>query len=372
MLVCIIVQIGILGGCNSKEPVTVSEERVREIEDISIEKYLQDMMVDEHFTGAVLVARGADFIHAKGYGLATAELQNNVETHFHVASITKQFTAAAILQLVEAGLVDLQESINTYLPEPYRATQWDVVTVHHLLTHSSGIADYAVVRDYYNVVDGFCLGDTVDGMIREAMGKDLEFDPGSKFSYSNIGFTLLGSIIENVSDTPYATYLEQRVLKPMGMDSSRVHVEGHVPVKNEAQGFRWSEEQNTHIPDDIVSLPVTAPDGGLVTTLADFLKWAQIYAGAKQSILSPASVEMMTRQHIPSDGKDGPMASYGYGLATGIGSWVTQATLLDLEASSFFLRMMGCWWSCSRITRPMTHRRSRLGCFRCCLPLSSC
>ena len=316
-LVFIIVLTGLLGACASVAPASLPEKTGQATEDLSIEKFLQDMVVDERFTGAVLVARGKEVIHAKGYGPATAELKNNVETKFHVASITKQFTAAAVMQLVEAGPVDLHASINSYLPKAYRASQWDVVTVHHLLTHTGGVPDYGVERDYYNVVDGFCLGDTVDGMIREAMSKPLEFKPGSKFSYSNIGFTLLGFIIENVSGEPYETYLEEKVLKPMGMLSSRVHVEGHVPAENEAMGFRWSEEHNTHVADDIVSLPVTAPDGGLVTTLEDFLKWTQIYAGAEQSILSPSSIKMMTSRHTTSDGKDGPMESYGYGLSTG-------------------------------------------------------
>ena len=94
-------------------------------------------------------------------------------------------------------------------------------------------------------------------------------------------------------------------------------MEGHIPQANEASGHRWSDAQNTHVPDDIVSLPVTAPDGGLVTTLSDFQKWARIYAGADQSILSPASIEMITSQHISTDSNGGPMRSYGYGLATG-------------------------------------------------------
>ena len=221
------------------------------------------------------------------------------------------------MQLVEAGLVDLDKSINTYLPERYRSTYWGIVTVHHVLTHSGGIPDYAVERDYYNVVDGFCLGDTVDGMIQEAMTKELEFVPGSKFAYSNIGFTLLGSIIENISGNSYEDYMEQRVLRPMGMLSSKIHVEGHTPGKNEAKGFRWSEEKAIHVPDDIVSLPVTAPDGGLITTLSDFHRWIRIYSGAQDRVLSQSSIDQITGRHIATDAKGGPIDSYGYGLATG-------------------------------------------------------
>lgn len=114
------------------------------------------MIDQEHFSGVVLVARNGDILHAKGYGIASEGSLNDVNTAFHVASVTKQFTAAAIMQLVEAGTIDPGSSINSYLPEEYRAPVWNDVHVHHLLSHSSGIVDYAVTRDYYDVVDGFC------------------------------------------------------------------------------------------------------------------------------------------------------------------------------------------------------------------------
>ena len=317
LIICALMQTTLLGACASAGPQNLYEGTIQNVSNQLIENYLQERVTDDHFTGAVLVARGAQIIHAKGYGAATSELENNVETLFHVASITKQFTATAVMQLVEAGLVDLDKSINTYLPERYRSTYWGIVTVHHVLTHSGGIPDYAVERDYYNVVDGFCLGDTVDGMIQEAMTKELEFVPGSKFAYSNIGFTLLGSIIENISGNSYEDYMEQRVLRPMGMLSSKIHVEGHTPGKNEAKGFRWSEEKAIHVPDDIVSLPVTAPDGGLITTLSDFHRWIRIYSGAQDRVLSQSSIDQITGRHIATDAKGGPIDSYGYGLATG-------------------------------------------------------
>jgi CubicO group peptidase (beta-lactamase class C family) len=155
------------------------------------------MEKDEHFTGVALIVREGEIVHAKAYGAATGNRANNVDTKFHVGSITKQFTATAIMQLVEKGVVKLDGSINTYLPAQYRSPKWDVVTVHHLLSHTSGITDYAVARDYYDVVKGFCLGDTVNGMVKEAMSKDLDFVPGSKYSYTNLGYTLLGFVIEN-------------------------------------------------------------------------------------------------------------------------------------------------------------------------------
>lgn len=294
---------------------------IRETVHPQSEDFLQVMVKEEHFSGVALVMRMDEVIHAKGYGNASSENRNSVETVFHVASITKQFTAAAVMQLVEAGLVDLETSVNEYLPKKYRSQNWDSVKIHHLLSHSSGVPDYAVERDYYNVVDGFCLGDTVDGMVKEAMGKDLEFEPGSSFSYSNIGFTLLGFVIQQQTSQPYEEYLKINILDPMGMDSSRVHVVGHEPVANEAAGYRWDEVLGTLVPDDVVSLPVTAPDGGLLTTLADFAKWSAIYFGGKSTILSRQSLEMMTCPTISTPWTDarGAPLSYGYGLFVGEG-----------------------------------------------------
>ncbi len=263
-----------------------------------------------------LVARNGEIVHAKGYGIAVEDAPNNVHTAFHVASVTKQFTATAIMQLVEAGVLNLHDSINLFLPERYITPTWNDVRVHHLLSHSSGIPDYGITRDYYHVVDGFCLGNTVDGMIREAMSKNLEFAPGTKWSYSNIGFTLLGEIIEEQAGIPYDRYMQENILEPMGMRSSRIHIEGHVPTQNEAAGHRWDEDKQAYVKDDVVTLPATAPDGGLVTTLSDFMQWIRLYAGGDQNILTPASIDAMTTSQISME-QGGPIHGYGYGIGVG-------------------------------------------------------
>ena len=245
--------------------------------------------------------------------------KNNVDTAFHVASITKQFTAAAIMQLVEKGLVDLNGPINNYLPHKYRSPKWNSVTIHHLLSHTSGIVDYAVTRPYYDVVKGFCLGNTVDGMIKEAMVKDLQFAPGTKFSYTNLGYTLLGLAIENQTKISFDKYIKENILDPMGMRSSKIHIEDHVPAQDEAEGYRFSKEKKTHVPDDEIGLPVTAPDGGLVTTLSDFVKWIDIYKDKNLKLLTQDSLKRMMTPAIKTgwEGPKGFFESYGYGLFLG-------------------------------------------------------
>lgn len=303
-------------GCAGPQAVATRVTTVRQVSDSRFDSYLKEMEKDEHFTGVALIMRQGEIVHAKAYGAATDNRANTVDTKFRVGSITKQFTAAAIMQLVEKGVVKLDGSINTYLPEQYRSPKWGVVTVHHLLSHTSGISDYAVTRDYYDVVEGFCVGDTVNAMVREAMSKDLEFVPGSKYSYTNLGYTLLGLVIENQTKTPYDEYIEENILAPMGMTSSKIHVVGNVPTQDEAEGLRWSEERGRHVPDEIVTLPTTAPDGGLVTTVGDFVKWARIYTGGQQPMLSQHSINVMSTPVIEI-GAGGPLDSMGYGLYVG-------------------------------------------------------
>ena len=332
-------------GCATEAPrpdVDGEAATLSEVVDPRIDAFLQDAVAEEHFSGVALVVKDGAIVHAKGYGMAAAGKANTVNTAFHVASVTKQFTAAAVLQLVEAGVVDLDRSINAYLPPRYRSSAWQLVHVRHLLSHSSGITDYAVTRDYYDVVDGFCLGDTVDGMIREAMAKKLEFDPGTRYAYSNIGFTLLGEIIEEQAGMTYAQYMQDKILRPMGMTSSRIHVEGHMPSANEAAGHRWDEATQQHVRDDVVSLPVTAPDGGLVTTLGDFIRWIQLYAGGDQSILTQASLDAMTSPQV-SMGRGGEIDSYGFGLGVGKRLLGHGGYIVGFRSRFDFARESGTW-----------------------------
>lgn len=285
------------------------------------EAFLRRMVKEENFTGVALIMREGVVIHAGAYGESSPGVPNQLNTAFHVASVTKQFTAAGIMHLAEIGRLELDGCINLYLPQRYRSDIWSPVTVRHLLSHTSGIPDYAESRDYYDVVDGWAFGATVDGMIREAMAQDLQFEPGSDFRYSNIGFTLLGEIIEAQSGQSYADFISQTLLSPMAMASSRIHVANHEPVPGEASGLRWAGEEGRHTKDDVPSLPVTSPDGGLVTTLSDFIKWIEVYRNFRHPMLSEASIRRMIQPSIPPGSYDWPEeglrgeASYGFGLA---------------------------------------------------------
>ena len=268
--------------------------------DTAAEAFIHEMIEAEHFSGVVTVARGARILHKSAYGPSSNDGENRIDTRFHVGSLTKQFTAAAIMQLAEKGDVRIDGRINDFLPQRYQSDMWDSVTVKHLLSHTSGIVDYAIERDYYAVLDGWAFEATQDGMIREAMAQPLNFQSGTEFRYCNIGYTLLGEIIEAKSGSRYADYIKASLLDPLGLFNSQIRDERYAPASNDAIGLRWDEQLGHHVRDDVVSLPVTSADGGLVTTVDDFALWVKAYKKMAHPMLSRASFERMFEQAAPS------------------------------------------------------------------------
>jgi len=167
------------------------------------------------FDGAVLVAHEGKVIYTAGFGLANHEwpVRNTPETRFRIGSITKTFTAALALMLVEEGKLDLSEPITTYLPD-YRKDTGDRITLHHLLTHSSGL------RGEIDAVPGgeiipFARAD-IPAVIQRYAREDLEFEPGSKVKYSSTGMTMVGYLIEKVAGQSYENSCVRGFLSPSG------------------------------------------------------------------------------------------------------------------------------------------------------------
>lgn len=254
---------------------------------------LETLLDTQRFSGVILVRQnGRDLLRLARdpIGLDGAL---HAGSRLHVGSLTKQFTAAAVLQLVDSGRLALDACINDYLSEAMRGKHWLNVTVRHLLTHSSGIPDYAAIRDYYAVDDGWAFGSTKDGMIDEAKSRPLAFPAGSQFRYANIGYTLLGEMLERIYDSTFAEIIAQRLLAPMHMHDSAIHDLAYQHHAEDSLGLRWDIAAKRHVRDDVISLPVTPPDGGLVTTLNDFDKWIEIFRTRGSVILSPRAVETM-------------------------------------------------------------------------------
>src|SRR5262245_9087803 len=171
------------------------------------------------FNGAVLVADGGKVVIKKGYGLANMEwgIANAPDTKFRLGSITKQFTATLVMQLVEQGRIDLSAPVRRYLPD-YPAATGDKVTIHHLLNHTSGIVGYTETPGFGATArNPYAPAKFADEKFAKL---ELLFEPGAKFSYSNSGYFLLGVILERVTGQPYEKLLRDRIFTPVGMNDS--------------------------------------------------------------------------------------------------------------------------------------------------------
>src|SRR5947207_15030960 len=170
-------------------------------------------------TGGVLVAANSRVISKKGLGLANMEwnIPNTPGTKFRLGSITKQFTATLVLQLVDQGKIKLDGKLSDYLPD-YRKDTGAKVTIHNLLSHTSGVPSYTSLPGFFQNVsrNPFAVND----FIKTYASGDLEFEPGTKFVYSNSGYFLLGAIIEKVTGKPYEQVLRENIFDPVGMKNS--------------------------------------------------------------------------------------------------------------------------------------------------------
>ncbi|MDQ3473877.1 MAG: serine hydrolase [Acidobacteriota bacterium] len=223
------------------------------------------------FNGSVLVAENGKVIYKKGVGLANMEwnIPNTPETKFRLGSITKQFTATLILQLVDQGKVKLDGKISDYLPD-YRKDVGDKVTVHQLLNHTSGIPSYTGLPGFFQDVSRNPF--KVDDFVKKYASKDLEFEPGSKFSYNNSGYFLLGAIIEKVTGKTYEQVLKENVFEPLGMKNTGYdHFD--TLIEKRATGYQKTADGFVNAPYLDMSIPYAA--GSLYSTVEDLYLWDQ-------------------------------------------------------------------------------------------------
>ncbi|MEP6635437.1 MAG: serine hydrolase [Acidobacteriota bacterium] len=260
------------------------------------------------FNGSVLVAENGKVIYKKGLGLANMEwnIPNAPDTRFRLGSITKQFTATLVLQLVEQGRIKIDSKITDYLPD-YRKDTGGKVTIHNLLTHTSGIPNYTglpgfneVSRDPYSVEE----------FVKKYTSNDLEFEPGSKFSYSNSGYFILGAIIEKVTGQRYEQVLKERILDPLGMKNSGYDHYANI-LERRAAGYQKTPDGYVNAPYLDMSLPFAA--GAIYSTVDDLYLWDQ--ALYTDRVLSAHSKDLMFKPFL-SDyayGWNVTNASYGTG-----------------------------------------------------------
>lgn len=235
--------------------------------------------------GAVLVARGNDILLDKGYGFANVEwnIPNSPGTKFRIGSITKQFTAAAVLLLQERGSLKVDDRVKKYMPDAPAA--WDKITIFNLLTHTSGIPDFA---DFTNYASLERLATTPEQLVARFRDKPLDFQPGENWRYSSSGYALLGYLIEKISGKTYAQFVRENIFKPLEMADSGYDSES-VVIQNRASGYTPESTGlvNAHYVD--MTIPFSA--GGLYSTTGDLLRWERGLFGGK--LLSPVSLKEM-------------------------------------------------------------------------------
>src|SRR5690242_2552197 len=182
-----------------------------------VDERLNALVKANQFSGAVLIARDGRVLVSKGYGMANLETEtpNTPQTIFRLGSITKQFTATAIMMLQEQGKLSVQDSICKYVTDCPAA--WQPITLHHLLSHTGGVPNFTSFPDYLKTM---ALPTTVEALIARFKDKPLDFQPGEKWSYSNSGYVLLGHVIEKVSGQSYEAFLQERIFAPLGMKNT--------------------------------------------------------------------------------------------------------------------------------------------------------
>ncbi len=220
------------------------------------------------FSGSVLIAKKGKVLLSKGYGLAntTSSVSNLPDTKFKLASVSKQFTAMAIMILQEKGKLSPEDKLTKYIPD---YPDGDKITIHHLLTHTSGIPNVTALP-VFDSIKG--KPHTLEQIIALTKNKALEFEPGSKFNYSNSGYIVLTYIIEKASEKKYADYLKETIFEPLGMKNSGLYP-ATGSLKNSAIGYTDSNEGLVQAP--YIDMTIPAGAGALYSTVEDLFLWDQ-------------------------------------------------------------------------------------------------
>lgn len=257
------------------------------------------------FSGSVLVARNGEVLLDRGYGLANREwgVANAGDTRFRLASVSKQFTAAAVMILKERGLVDLDAPVKTWLPDAPAA--WDGVTARRLLNHTAGLPDFTRLDDYEALKT---QATTVEALIARFRDRPLDFQPGERFAYSNSGYILLTAVIEKASGQTYAGFVRENLFQPLGMNDSG-YDDHAVVLPRRASGYTPTDDGVANA--DYVDMSVPQGAGGLYSTTRDLLKWELGLFGGRvlqssslTELITPGRGDYALGLEVKTDGGD--------------------------------------------------------------------
>ncbi len=266
-----------------------------------MDQVVQSYVANKTFMGTALVAKGNQVLFSKGYGFANLEwnIPNAPNTKFRLGSVTKQFTAASILLLEERGKLKTDDPIKKFVPEAPAA--WDKIKLFNILTHTAvSIPNFTSFPDYPKIGP---FPTTAAKLLESFRDKPLDFDPGTKWNYSNSGYVVLTYVIEKVSGDSYEKFVRENIFTPLGMkDSGYDSNEAIIP--NRASGY--SPGRNGFENAGFVHMTVPQGAGALYSTTEDLLKWEQgLFAG---KVLKPESLEKMTKPFLQN---------YAFGLSVG-------------------------------------------------------
>jgi CubicO group peptidase (beta-lactamase class C family) len=251
------------------------------------------------------LARNGSIVVAKGYGWADLEFDApaDSQTMFRIGSVTKQFTAAAIMRLIEQGKLSLDDNLHKHLPE--YPTQGHAVTIRNLLNHTSGIKSYTDLVDEWERVQPLELAhDELLALVRD---KAFDFAPGEKWHYNNTAYYMLGMIIENVGGGSYGEFMSKDVFTPLQLQRTRCDSNSDL-IKNRAQGYRLLKGKVVN--DRPLGMSQPGAAGALLSTGEDLVKWSMALTSG--GVVTPESFTLMTTPTVLPDGQD---THYGFGLA---------------------------------------------------------
>ncbi len=268
----------------------------------AVARYVQAEMARQHIPGvALLVSRNGEPVRAQGFGFSNVELQVPVkpETLFQSGSVGKQFTATAVMMLVEEGKISLDDSITKYFPEA--PATLEAGTVRHLLSHTGGFTDYP--KDF-----DFRKDRGEDELLKIVEAIPLAFPPGTNWSYSNLGYLTLGILIHRVTGTFYGDVLQERIFRPLGMQTTRIISEADI-IPNRSAGYRLvkGELKNQEWVSPVLN---TTADGSLYFSILDLAKWdAALYT---ERLLKRSSLDQMWTVVKLNNGQPNS-GDYGFG-----------------------------------------------------------
>lgn len=285
-------------------PTVVSAQTETERLSDELETYLQAQVATGRFMGTVRIARGDEILFERAYGSANLELDvpNQSETVFRIGSLTKQFTAAAVLQLQEQGKLSVDEPLERFLPD---YPGGDAITLHQLLSHTAGVPELLTLPA---VADNATRPFTLDALIATFKDLPLDFAPGSRYSYSNSGYVLLSKVIEVVSGQPYEDYLRAHIFEPLGLTHT-AYDNAKTVVEQRASGYVYLGRD--YVNADYVDLSIPTGAGALHSTVGDLHLWNQ--ALLEPTIITEASRNAMIAPVVLTDPVQGD-EFYGYGL----------------------------------------------------------